>query len=121
MAVAGLVMLLFAEAITGLFTSEPDVLRWGTRCLQILGLGFPMYAVGMVVIQALNGAGDTVTPSILNFICFWLLQLPLAYLLATGTSLQANGAFVAIVVSETLLTILGVIVFRRGKWKQHAA
>ena len=121
MAVAGLVMLLFAETITGLFTSEADVLRWGTRCLQILGLGFPMYAVGMVVIQALNGAGDTVTPSILNFICFWLLQLPLAYLLATGTSLQANGAFVAIVVSETLLTILGVIVFRRGKWKQHAA
>ena len=121
MAVAGLVMLLFAETITGLFTSEADVLRWGTRCLQILGLGFPMYAVGMVVIQALNGAGDTVTPSILNFICFWLLQLPLAYLLATGTSLQANGAFVAIVVSETLLTILGVIVFRRGKSKQHAA
>lgn len=121
MAIAGVFMLLFASAITALFTSEPDVLYWGTRCLQILGIGFPMYAVGMVMIQSLNGAGDTITPAILNLICFWLVQIPLAYLLATRTPLGPNGAFTAIVVSESLLTIFSVIVFRRGNWKHHVA
>ncbi|MGI9236979.1 MAG: MATE family efflux transporter [Woeseiaceae bacterium] len=120
MAVAGVFMLLFAGTITGWFTSEPDVLYWGTRCLQILGIGFPMYAIGMVMIQSLNGAGDTFTPAILNLICFWIVQIPLAYLLATRTSLEPNGAFIAIVVSESLLTVLSVLVFRRGKWKDYA-
>jgi putative MATE family efflux protein len=113
----GIFLLVFAEFITGLFTAEPDVLRWGTSCLQILSVGFPMYAVGMVVVQALNGAGDTTTPVILNLICFWLLQIPLAFWLATGTSLGPNGAFIAIVVAESLLTILATIVFRKGTWK----
>jgi len=113
----GIFLLIFAEFITGLFSAEPDVLRWGTSCLQILSIGFPMYAVGMVVVQALNGAGDTTTPVILNLICFWLLQIPLAFWLATETSLGPNGAFIAIVVAESLLTILATIVFRKGTWK----
>jgi len=121
MTIAGIVMLVFAGGITGLFTNEPDVLYWGTRCLQILGIGFPMYAIGMVMIQALNGAGDTLSPAILNLICFWLVQIPLAYLLATRTSLEPNGAFIAVVVSESLLTILSVLVFRRGNWKHSVA
>lgn len=120
MTVAGLFMLSFAHGITGLFTNEADVLYWGARCLQILGLGFPMYAIGMVMIQALNGAGDTATPAVLNFICFWMVQIPLAWWLATMTALEPNGAFVAIVVSESLLTVLSVLVFRRGNWKRHA-
>ena len=117
MTVSGVFLLVFAEFITGLFSAEPDVLRWGTSCLQILSIGFPMYAVGMVVVQALNGAGDTTTPAILNFICFWLLQIPLAFWLATESSLGPNGAFVAIVVAESLLTILAALVFRKGTWK----
>ncbi|MGI9249334.1 MAG: MATE family efflux transporter [Woeseiaceae bacterium] len=117
MTIAGAFMLIFAQGITGLFTNEPDVLRWGTSCLQILGIGFPMYAVGMVMIQSMNGAGDTATPAAMNFICFWLIQIPLAFVLATRTELGPNGAFVAIVVSESLLTILSVIFFRRGTWK----
>lgn len=117
MACAGIVMILFAAQITGLFTDQAEVLRWGTTCMQILGVGFPMYAVGMVVVQALNGAGDTATPVVLNLICFWLIQIPLAYWLAVATPLGPNGAFLAIVVSESLLTILAVIVFRRGTWK----
>ena len=121
MTLAGILLLALAEPITGLFTSEADVLRWGTSCLQILGLGFPMYAVGMIMIQSMNGAGDTETPVVLNLVCFWVLQIPLAYMLATRTALEPNGAFVAIVVSESLLTVLSVLVFRRGRWKTHAA
>ncbi|MCP4299687.1 MAG: MATE family efflux transporter [Gammaproteobacteria bacterium] len=121
MAIAGALLLVFAQGITGLFSDEPDVLRWGTSCLRILGIGFPMYAVGMVMIQAMNGAGDTGTPAILNVICFWLVQIPLAFVLATNTTLEPNGAFIAIVVSESLLTVLSVIVFRRGNWKLEAA
>lgn len=119
MTCTGLFLIVFAARITGLFTNEADVLRWGTTSLQILGLGSPMYAVGMVVVQALNGAGDTRTPVILNLICFWLLQIPLAYWLATETSLGPNGAFIAIVVAESLLTILAVVMFRRGTWKRQ--
>ena len=117
MTVAGVFLLVFAELITGLFSADPDVLRWGKSCLQIMSIGFPMYAVGMVVVQALNGAGDTTTPVILNLICFWLLQIPLAFWLATEASLGPNGAFIAIVVAESLLTTLAVIVFRKGTWK----
>ena len=119
--IAGIFLLVFAQTITGWFTDAPDVLRIGTSCLQILGIGFPMYAVGMVIVQAMNGAGDTETPMTLNVICFWLLQIPLAFLLATKTSLGPYGPFIAIVVSESLLTVLSVIVFRRGGWKVHEA
>jgi putative MATE family efflux protein len=120
MTCSGVFLIAFAEAITGLFSSEPEVLRWGTSCMQILGLGFPMYAMGMVVVQALNGAGDTSTPAALNLICFWLVQIPLAFYLATATPLGPNGAFIAIVVAESLLTILAVLMFRKGTWKQQS-
>ena len=121
MSFAGIFLLFFAQTITGWFTDESEVLRIGTSCLQILGIGFPMYAVGMVVVQAMNGAGDTETPMVLNVICFWLVQIPLAFMLATKTALETNGAFFAIVVSESLLTVLSVMVFRRGGWKTHEA
>jgi len=117
----GVLVVTFAPGIAGLFTNDPDVLRYGTSCLRILAIGIPMYAVGMIVTQALNGAGDTTTPTVINFLCFWVLQIPLAYWLATGLSLGPNGVFWAIVVSETLVTILGVAVFRRGRWKQQVA
>ncbi len=119
MTVAGGFLFVFAELITGLFTVDPDVLRWGTNCLQILGLGFPMYAFGMVIVQALNGAGDTGRPALLNLVCFWLVEAPLAYFLATSAGLGPNGAFIAIVVAESLLTVLSIIVFRRGSWRHQ--
>jgi putative MATE family efflux protein len=117
MGVAGAIMFVFAPEIVGLFTIDPAILPYGISCLRILGFGFPMYAVGMIVIQALNGAGDTRTPTFLNFIVFWLTQIPLAYWLATSVGWGPNGVFAAIVVSESALTVLGVIVFRRGKWR----
>ncbi|MDH3746645.1 MAG: MATE family efflux transporter [Gammaproteobacteria bacterium] len=121
MCVVGLLMLLAAPHIAALFSTEPDVLRYGTSCLRILGIGYPMYAVGMIMIQSLNGAGDTVTPSILNLLCFWLLQIPLAFFLAETSGLGPNGVFVAIVVSESLLTVLSSLVFRHGRWKTQIA
>jgi putative MATE family efflux protein len=117
----GALMLLFAPEVAGWFSSDPEVLRYGANCLRILGIGYPVYAVGMIMIQALNGAGDTYTPSLLNFLCFWLVQIPLAYWLARSVGLGPNGVFVAIVVSETLLSLLSVIVFRRGRWQQQHA
>jgi putative MATE family efflux protein len=117
MASAGLVFVALAPQIVGLFSDQPDILEYGISCLQILGLGFPMYAVGMIVVQALNGAGDTRTPTILNFIVFWLTQIPLAYWLATSLGFGPNGVFLAIVMSESTLTVLAVLVFRRGSWR----
>jgi putative MATE family efflux protein len=121
MTVVGTLIIALAAAITGLFSHDPEVVRYGTSCLRILGLGFPVYAVGMIITQSFNGAGDTITPMLLNILCFWLLQIPLAYWLATNVPLGPNGVFVAIVVSESLLTVLSVIVFRRGAWQHHRA
>ena len=117
----GAAIVMLAPGITALFSSDPEVLRYGTSCLRILGLGFPIYAVGMIITQALNGAGDTSTPTAINLVCFWLLQIPLAYWLATGFALGPNGVFVAVIVSESLMTLLSVIVFRHGGWKRRLA
>jgi Na+-driven multidrug efflux pump len=75
----------------------------------------------MIMIQALNGAGDTLSPTLLNLFCFWLLQIPLAWWLAESQGYGPNGVFVAIVISESLLTLLGVLVFRRGRWRLQIA
>lgn len=119
MIAVGVLMIGFAPGIVGLFSDDPEVVTIGISCLRILGIGFPMYAVGMVMTQALNGAGDTGSPVAMNFICFWLLQIPLAYWLATGAGMGPDGAFAAIVISESLLTALSVSVFRRGRWQMR--
>lgn len=121
MTAVGICLILAAPVITGLFSNDPEVIRYGTSCLRILGVGYPMYAVGMIMIQALNGAGDTSTPSGLNFLCFWLIQIPLAFWLAESAALGPDGVFLAIVISESLLTVLSVIMFRRGAWKHRMA
>jgi len=117
MSVLGATFVVLAPFIVGLFTSDEEIHRYGVNCLRILGAGYPVYAVGMIVIQAINGAGDTRTPSLLNFICFWIVQIPLAYWLATAVGMGPNGVFLSIVVSESLLSVLGVIMFRRGGWR----
>jgi putative MATE family efflux protein len=117
----GLLSLVTAPWIASFFSSDPAVLGYGANCIRILGIGYPMYAVGMIMIQALNGAGDTTTPSTLNLLAFWFVQIPLAWLLAEPLAFGPNGVFFAIVASESLLTALSVIVFRRGNWKLHAA
>ena len=117
----GILSVLAAPWIAAAFSSDPDVLRYGTNCIRILGIGYPLYAVGMVMVQALNGAGDTATPSTLNLLCFWLVQIPVAWWLAEPLGWGPNGVFWAEVISESLLTVLAVMVFRRGGWKQQIA
>jgi len=121
MTVVGILLIAFAPAIVGLFSSDDEVLRYGISCLRILGVGVPMYAIGMIITQAFNGAGDTSTPTAINFVCFWMVQIPLAYWLASRVSMGPNGVFLAIVLSESLVTVLSVVIFRRGHWKHRQA
>ena len=72
----------------------------------------------MVMTQALNGAGDTKTPTIINFIGFWLFQIRLVYFLAKGLDLQSTGAFIAIPVAETVIALIAWYYFKKGKWKE---
>jgi len=117
------VMLLFlfaASPIISIFTKEPQVHKYGVLALRVIGAGFIFYGIGMVMVQSLNGAGDTKTPTLINFICFWLFQIPLAYMLAKGLHWGPVGAFFAIPVAETAIAITAYIVFKKGGWKKIA-
>jgi putative MATE family efflux protein len=111
------VLLLFSEAIVAVFTSEDAVVFYALRCLHIFGYGLVAFGVSISVVQAFNGAGDTVTPTWINFFCFWVVQIPLAYLLAMMLSLGPEGVFWAVFVSDLLAGIVGLLIFRRGGWK----
>jgi len=113
------VFIIFANPLIRLFTEEPDVVRYGVSCLRWVSYGYGFYAWGMVMVQAFNGAGDTYTPTIINFFCYWLFQLPLAYLLAHHTGLGATGVFLAITAAESMIAVVGILVFRRGRWKRR--
>src|SRR5262249_48484650 len=113
----GAIGVLFAEPLVGVFTTDPEALEIGASCLRIVSYGYPFYAVGLIVVQAFNGAGDTRTPTWLNLFCFWLLQLPLAVALAEHFELGTPGVFWAAAISESTLAVAGWLLFRRGSWK----
>jgi putative MATE family efflux protein len=117
----GFVMILFlffATPIIRFFTKEEEVVQYGVLSLQIIGSAYIFYGLSMVMTQALNGAGDTRTPTVINFVCFWLFQIPFAYLLAKGLDMKATGAFIAIPVAETCIALAAWYFFRKGKWKE---
>lgn len=116
--IVGVCFYIFSDFLMQLFTSDIQVIEIGSKCLRIISYGYLSYAFGMVVIQAFNGAGDTKTPTIINFFCFWLLEIPLAYFLAKELGWAHEGVFYSIVISETALGIIGLIWFKRGTWKQ---
>lgn len=109
--------LLVARPLLGFFTNDPEVLRNGIQCLQIVSLGYVFYAYGMVVSQSFNGAGDTRTPTVINFFGFWLFQIPLAYTLALTFEIGSPGVYAAISIAESLIAVAGILIFKRGKWK----
>ena len=117
MGIIGSLFVLFPDFWISIFIEKGAVLENGTMSLRIISLGFLFYALGMVLTQAFNGSGDTITPTKVNFISFWMFEIPLAYFLAISLNMGLTGASWAIVIAESLLTVLALILFRRGKWK----
>lgn len=102
-----------------LFTDDEAVIRSGIECLRIVAYGFTFYGIGMVMIQAFNGAGDTRTPTRINVITFWMIEIPLAYFLAMKLGMQETGVFYAIIIAESCMTLLAAYLFKKGKWKKE--
>lgn len=117
MAVTGL-FVIYPEGIIRIFSQEDAVVDMGAQALRIIGTGYIFYGIGMVMMQALNGAGDTKTPTVINLFGFWFFQIPLAVFLAMVLNWGPMGAFVAIPVAETAIAITAYFIFRRGKWKE---
>ncbi|PYX44514.1 MAG: MATE family efflux transporter, partial [Acidobacteria bacterium] len=115
----GIIFILFAEPMIRLFTQDTAVVPLGAACLRIVSYGNLGYAYFMVMMQAFNGAGDTLTPTIVNFFGFWLFEIPLAYWLAIPLKMHSNGVFFSIAIAETSMAIASAILFKRGKWKQQ--
>jgi putative MATE family efflux protein len=115
----GVVFILFANPIVRIFTSDPAIVALAASALRILSYGNIGYAYGMVMLQAFNGAGDTITPTVVNFFGFWLFEIPLAYWLAISERLHSRGVFLSIVIAEAFIASASIILFRRGKWKRQ--
>lgn len=117
MGLIAILFIVFPAFFVSLFIDDPTVLNAGIICLRYISFGFLFYAFGMVLVQAFNGAGDTMTPTRINLVCFWLIEIPLAYLLALTFGFEERGVYFAIVISESLTAVLGFFIFLRGKWK----
>jgi putative MATE family efflux protein len=115
----GAVFIFFAGPLVRLFTADPAVVPIGAACLRTISYGYLFYGFGMVIVQAFNGAGDTYTPTIINLFCYWLFQIPLAYTLAQTLGFGPQGVFWAICVAESLIAVVGLVIFKRGKWKMR--
>jgi len=117
--VVGIFFIFFAEPVVRLFTHDPAVVPLGAACLRIVSYGNLGYAYFMVMMQAFNGAGDTITPTIVNFFGFWLFEIPLAYWLAIPLHMRSNGVFFSIAIAESAMAVTSAVLFRRGKWKKQ--
>jgi Na+-driven multidrug efflux pump len=118
LSVLGVLFVTGAGSLVGLFTSEPEVRGYGVSYLRIVSLGFPFYAFGMVVSQSFNGAGDTRTPTLINFLVFWVVQMPLAWALSHDSALGPRGVFITLLLSFSIFAVVSVALFRRGAWKR---
>ncbi|MBI5324334.1 MAG: MATE family efflux transporter [Ignavibacteriae bacterium] len=119
MAALGLIFVLFPEFWVSLLTPDLEVIRTGGEALRIISYGFIAYGPGMVLVHAINGAGDTNTPTKINIFCYWLMEIPLAYLFSMSFNFGEQGVFYAIVISEIAMTITAAIIFNKGKWKER--
>jgi Na+-driven multidrug efflux pump len=115
--VVGIVFVVFAESIVSAFTSDREVAPIAARGLRIISAGFPFYAAGYVLTQSFNGAGDTVTPTLINVGCLWLGEIPLAYVLARTFGMGPPGVFWSIALAFSAMSLVGAVLFKRGRWK----
>ncbi|MDX2413688.1 MAG: MATE family efflux transporter [Bacteroidales bacterium] len=115
----GIIMILFPGYFIRLFIDDPEVVKSGITGLKIVSIGFISYGLGMVLVNAFNGAGDTATPTKINIVAFWMIEIPLAYFLGIKLTMAETGVFIAIVIAETVLTLIALMAFRRGKWKEN--
>ena len=114
----GILFFVAARPIVSLFSADADVQAIAVTALQLVSLGYPFYAWGMIMEQAFNGAGDTATPTWINLFCYWMFQLPLAWYLSQHAALGPKGVYVAICIAESVLAVVSATMFRRGRWKQ---
>jgi putative MATE family efflux protein len=113
----GLLFVVFADPLVSVFTTDPSVAPTAASGLRIISSGFLFYAYGFVLTQSFNGAGDTVTPTVINLFCFWLFEIPLAYVLARPLGLGPAGVFWSIAIAFSVMTVVSAYFFRRGSWK----
>jgi putative MATE family efflux protein len=117
--VVGVFFIAFAEPVIRLFTHDPEVIPLAVSALRIFSYGNIGYAYAMVMLQSFNGAGDTITPTIVNFFAFWMLEIPLAWYLALHTSMKAHGVYWSVVVAEAAMAAISIVLFKRGYWKRQ--
>ncbi len=115
----GVFFVLFAGPVIRLFTHDPEVIPLAAAALRIFSYGNIGYAYAMVMLQAFNGAGDTITPTVVNFFAFWMLEIPLAYFLALHTGMQAHGVYWSVVIAEGSMAAVSILLFKRGYWKKQ--
>ncbi|MEM8898806.1 MAG: MATE family efflux transporter [Bacteroidota bacterium] len=116
--IVSVIFYIWANTFVGIFSSDPLVIEQGVLSLRIICLGYIFYAFGMVVTQSFNGAGDTSTPTWLNLVCYWMFQIPLAWILSISIDMGPAGVYIAIALSNSVLAVLSLVIFRQGKWKQ---
>lgn len=121
MLVVTVVFVVFPRPMIGFFTQDPLALETGVKCLRIISCGYAFYAWGMVMMNAFNGAGDTVTPTWINFLCFWLVQIPLAASATFVFRIGPEGVFASIAIAYSLSAVVGIYLFRKGRWKDKVA
>jgi Na+-driven multidrug efflux pump len=115
--VIGAVFVALAPQIVAIYTLDPVIAAEAIACLRIISIGFVLFAYGMVLTQAFNGAGDAWTPTWINVACFWVWQMPLAYYLALGVGMGPSGVYWAVMIAFSTLAVVSAVIFRRGKWK----
>ena len=119
MGLVSIAFVFFPGLLVAIFTHDPAVSAPAISCLSLFGLAFVSYAWGMVLMQAFNGAGDTMTPTLINLLAFWACQIPLAYWFAIHLGWGPRGAFTAVPIADVVFTLAALAVFRRGAWKEQ--
>src|SRR5690606_28026236 len=116
--IVSVIFFIFSRSLVGIFSGDPEVIAIGSEWMRIMALSYFVYGWWMVSVSAFNGSGDTTTPTKINFVFFWLIQIPLAYFLALYLDWGHSGVFWAVFVSETSVGLFTLWLFKKGKWKE---